>query len=77
MAVNEKTGIIVQVTKGGYTCMLCVARKSMKIYLMRFIATSTDRSRGGAKQVLEVDLARLFADSETGSVKQAGAYQKI
>src|SRR6266496_6299888 len=35
MAVNEKTGDIVQVTEGGYTGMLNVARKSMKLYFMR------------------------------------------
>src|SRR6266436_4560532 len=31
MAVNEKTGDIVQVTEGGYTGMLNLARKSMKL----------------------------------------------
>src|SRR5215471_4749171 len=36
MAVNEKTGDIVQVTEGGYTGMLNVARKSMKLYFLRF-----------------------------------------
>jgi oligogalacturonide lyase len=35
MAVNEKTGDIVQVTEGGYTGMLNIARKSMKLYFMR------------------------------------------
>ena len=35
MAVNEETGDIVQVTEGGYTGMLCVARKSMNLYIMR------------------------------------------
>ena len=38
MAVNEKTGIIVQVTEGGYTGMLCVARKSMKLYIIKLYA---------------------------------------
>jgi oligogalacturonide lyase len=33
-AVNEQTGDIVQVTEGGYTGMLCLARKSMKLYYM-------------------------------------------
>jgi oligogalacturonide lyase len=77
MAVNEKTGIIVQVTEGGYTGMQCIARKSMKMYLMRLISTGTDRSHGGTLQVVEVDLARLFTDSEAGSVKKAGEYQKV
>src|SRR5436190_10915414 len=35
MAVNEKTGEMVQVSEGGYTGMLNVARKSMKLYFMR------------------------------------------
>src|SRR5687768_11019330 len=32
MAVNEKSGDIVQVTEGGYSGMLCVAQKSMKLF---------------------------------------------
>src|SRR6266540_821985 len=39
MAVNEKSGEIVQITEGGYTGMLCVARKSMKLYCMRNAST--------------------------------------
>src|SRR4051794_13934583 len=35
MAVNEQTGEMVQVTEGGYTGMLNIARKSMKLYFMR------------------------------------------
>src|SRR5688572_7837400 len=35
MAVNEKTGELVQVTEGGYTGMLSIARYSMKLYFMR------------------------------------------
>ena len=35
MAVNEKTGEQVQVTEGGYTGMLSIARYSMKLYFMR------------------------------------------
>ncbi len=35
MAVNEETGDIVQVTEGGYSGMLCVARKSMNLYIIR------------------------------------------
>src|SRR6476661_3505883 len=34
MAVNEATGEIVQVSEGGYTGMLNVARKSMKLYFL-------------------------------------------
>ncbi|HLA95542.1 MAG TPA: hypothetical protein VK612_07465 [Pyrinomonadaceae bacterium] len=35
MAVNEKTGDLVQVTEGGYSGMLSIARYSMKLYFMR------------------------------------------
>ena len=34
-AVNEDNGAIVQVTENGYMGMLCVARLSMKLYIMR------------------------------------------
>jgi oligogalacturonide lyase len=78
MAVNEKTGVIVQVTEGGYTGMLCVARKTMKLYIMRFVSTATERPRGGgAMEVVAVDLAKLFADSEAGALKAASVYQKV
>ncbi|HBG57179.1 MAG TPA: hypothetical protein DDX07_04105, partial [Porphyromonadaceae bacterium] len=35
MAVHEATGEMVQVTEGGFSGMLSVARKSMKLYYMR------------------------------------------
>ena len=77
MAVNEETGIIVQVTEGGYTGMLCVARKSMKLYHMRFEKSGTERPRGGSLQVIEVNLASLFSDSESGNLKSFDRYQRI
>jgi oligogalacturonide lyase len=104
MAVNEKTGVIVQVSEGGFTGMLNVARKSMKLYFMRDTATrrrsappatgqqpgappaqagTQQRPQSGAPrtnssiQVIEVDLAKLFADSESGKLKTASEYQKI
>ncbi|MBN2013496.1 hypothetical protein JW960_29470 [candidate division KSB1 bacterium] len=70
MAVNEKSGVIVQVTEGGYRGMLNIARKSMKLYYMR---PSKDR----AKDLIEVDLAALFADSESGNLKPESSYQRI
>lgn len=79
MAVNEKTGDIVQVSEGGYTGMLNVARKSMKLYFMRNIPREPGSATrgGGPVQVIEVDLAKLFADSETNTLKPASAYQRI
>jgi len=35
MAVNERTGVIVQVTEGGYAGMLCLADHSMNLYFLR------------------------------------------
>jgi len=77
MAVHEASGVIVQVSEGGYTGMLCVARKSMKLYMMRYLRTETKPPRGGAMQVIEVDLAKLFADSESGKLKPADSYQRL
>jgi len=79
MAVNEKTGQIVQVSEGGFTGMLNVARKSMKLYFMRNTPKEPGSAGrgGGAVQVIEVDLAKLFADSETGTLKPAPDYQHV
>jgi oligogalacturonide lyase len=69
MAVDEKTGDIVQVTEGGYEGMLNAARKSMKLYFLR--------RAGDARQVVEVDLARVLADSAAGRMQPAGTYQRV
>jgi oligogalacturonide lyase len=78
MAVNEKTGDMVQVTEGGYTGMLNVARNSMKLYFMRDPqGDSNDRRRPASLQIVEVDLEKLFTDSQAGKLKSADAYQRI
>jgi oligogalacturonide lyase len=79
MAVNEITGDIVQVSEGGYTGMLNVARKSMKLYFMRNTPgePGSNARRGGPVQVIEVDLAKLFTDSKAGKLKAATEYQRI
>jgi oligogalacturonide lyase len=74
MAVNEKTGDQVQVTEGGYTGMLCVARKSMKLYWMHNVDTTR---RISAMQVIETDLAKVFADSKAGKMQPISVYQRI
>ena len=74
MAVNEETGDIVQVTEGGYTGMLCVARHSMHLYHMR---AATDRGgRRTGMEVVEVDLGALLADSEAGTLKGKAHYER-
>ena len=75
-AVNEKTGDIVQVTEGGYNGMLNVARLSMKLYFLRVKSddlrdTSRLARNQGPLQIIEVNLAEVFADSEAGKMKAA------
>ena len=74
MAVNEETGELVQVSEGGYTGMLNVARNTMKLYFMR--KNKTDLSESGLK-IIEVDLEKLFADSEAGKLKSEAEYQRV
>jgi oligogalacturonide lyase len=77
MAVNERTGEMVQVTEGGYTGMLNIARKSMKLYFMRNVAATGGESRSGAVQIIEVDLEKLFRDSKSGKLQAADKYQRV
>lgn len=99
MAVNEETGEIVQVTEGGFTGMLNVARNSMKLYFMRNKLNNEDgairtrtanrdslramaqrgefRPRNREVQIVEVDLEKLFKDSESGKLKDVSVYQRV
>lgn len=79
MAVNEKTGEMVQVTEGGYTGMLNVARKSMKLYFLRNPRGNAGPTsqQSASLQLIEVDLEKLFADGQAGKLKSADAYQRI
>ena len=72
MAVNEKSGEIVQVTEGGYQGTLDVARKSMMLYYMKM-----SRDWNGPRETVEVNLAKLFADSKAGTLKDESEYQRI
>lgn len=74
LAVNEKTGDQVQITEGGYSGMLCVARKSMKLYYMHPMDTAR---RNGSLRMMEIDLAKVFADSKTGNMQPASVYQRV
>jgi oligogalacturonide lyase len=71
IAVHEKTGERVQVTEGGYTGMLNIARKSMKLYFMRKAEVA------GSLQIVEVDLEKLFTDSKAGNVTPPTTYQRV
>lgn len=77
LAVNEKTGDIVQVSEGGYMGMISVAQKSMKLYFLRMVLRQVGQTRGGPVQVVEVDLEKLFADSESGQLKKENEYQRV
>jgi hypothetical protein len=88
-AVNEESGDIVQLTENGYMGMLCVARLSMKLYIMRNAGGFEEPAAGAAEgpgrfrrprgpfQIVEIDLARLFADSAAGAMKPAAEYERI
>ena len=83
MAVNESSGDIVQVTETGYRGALCIAQKSMRLFFTRPTdhATHSQEAPGGGRgdntplEVVAVDLARLFADSEAGTLKPAASYE--
>lgn len=80
MAVHEATGDLVQVTEGGYLGMLVLAQRSMTLYAMRDPARPPG-TRGPAeptaRQIVAIDLARLFADSAAGTLRSADSYQRV
>lgn len=55
----------------------------MKLYFMRNPDTAqrriadTARQRSSSLRIIEVDLAKLFADSKSGTLKPASVYQRI
>ena len=93
MAVNEETGEMVQITEGGYSGQLNISRNKMIMHYSRTVDENgnpipvRDRRASGAgagapavarsMQIIETDLAELFADSKAGTLKDASHYQKI
>ena len=92
MAVNERTGDIVQVTEGGYSGMLCLADHSMSLYFLRQPAAAAAPAEAsaaaktakgepvaptGPAEIVRVDLAALFSDSASGHLKRADVYEKV
>ncbi|RYX83077.1 hypothetical protein EON83_16120 [bacterium] len=75
-AVNEESGDIVQVTGLGFTGMLCLAQKSMRLFHLRLVA-SEDESAPHRVELVAIDLEALFADSEAGEVKPAAEYEQV
>jgi oligogalacturonide lyase len=78
---------------GNNTGSLNIARKSMKLYFVRTTgdsdvtagattttssaATTRSRRDDGIDRFIELDLARLFADSEAGAVTPAASYERV
>lgn len=84
MAVNEQTGDIVQVTENGYIGMLCVGVKSMRLFHIRPVNRTQSAGEAGGRrrpsgplEVVAIDLARVFADSEAGTMKPAKEYEHV
>ena len=82
MAVNEKTGDLVQASEGGYFGMLVNAQKSSKLYLMRDPKSPANKqprygNNDADKQIIEVNMQALLADSLAGKVKAADHYQRV
>jgi oligogalacturonide lyase len=70
-AVNEKSGEIIQLTEGSTgTGSLNVSRKSNKLYFTR-------GSRGRTRQLVELNLDPLFADSQAGEIHDPNNYERI
>jgi len=76
-AVNEETGDIVQVTESGFSGMLCAGNRTMKLYVLSGAGGRGSGAASGSRQILEIDLARLFADVAAGAVKPAANYQRV
>lgn len=77
-AVNEDAGDIVQVTETGYLGMLCNAHRSMKLFIMRDPGGNSGKgSANGGQQIIEIDLARLFADSAAAAMKAPSNYERL
>jgi oligogalacturonide lyase len=85
-AVNELSGDIVQITETGYTGMLSVGRKSMRLFLLRradhkqpvVVAPPGSAPMPAVPmQMVAIDLQKLFADSAAGRMKPAAAYEQV
>jgi oligogalacturonide lyase len=76
------------VTEKGYMGMLCVARHSMNLYLMRNMSApegpdSQAKKKGvgfrprGPHAIIEVHLDKIFADSAAGTMGPADSYERV
>jgi len=74
-AVQESTGEIIQLTDDPAlnSGSLNLARKSMNVFFLR----GGGRGSSAPQQIVELDLARLLTDSESGSMKAPEAYDRV
>ena len=87
IAVNEDTGEMIQVTEGGYTGKILISRKEMKMFFLRNKMNPKARRKGSmqhyeapqtvTKEIVESDLAAIFADSHAGKMKKANRYERV
>jgi oligogalacturonide lyase len=86
--VNETTGDIVQLTDGPNTGTgsLNLSRKSMKLYFMRGGAgfrrgapppDAPSPNAPPPRQIIELNLAPLLADSKAGAMKDPATYERV
>lgn len=82
IAVNEETGDMVQVTEGGYSGKLLLARKSMKMYFLRRVTlfekrADVSRKSESAFEIVEIDLEAVLSDSEKGKMRKIATYERV
>jgi oligogalacturonide lyase len=82
--INETTGEIVQLTDGPNTGTgsLNLSRKSMKLYFMRGGPSFRPETQAPAgppppRQLIELNLEPLLADSRAGTMKEAATYERL
>jgi oligogalacturonide lyase len=81
VAVNEASGEMVQVTEGGYSGMLNLDQQKNRLVFLRELPGTAAKPGPGprAMQAVEVDLDRLFADSQAGKLRPDAEahYQRV
>lgn len=79
IAVNEETGEMIQVTEGGYSGKLLLARHSMKMFFLRKtgIPKSTSNKNMASHEIIEMDLSSVLKDSKAGKMKDVSEYERV
>ncbi|SKC23581.1 TolB family protein [Alkalitalea saponilacus] len=77
IAVNERSGDMVQITEGGFVGTPLIGWSSMHIYVMRRAAPQQSRGQNTAMNIIKIDLDMLFRDSEKGQIQPKENYEDI